>query len=145
MKSLIASIVLMFSLTALADTTVLLETKNYDNYDVSTTFTVNKELGRAWVTVTLGETFGDSTYYNDTRVKVEGLSYDAATRSIVLDKDGEQIVCASLYNRRFIIDGGNSIRNSGRCKFSVKKFKKEFDNGFEIYKVPMLQVLMTVE
>lgn len=145
MKKLIALLALMISTVALADSAVIFETKNHSNYDVVTTFEVNKELGRAWVNVSLAEYWGDSTHYDDRRVKIEGLSYDAATKSIVLERNGEKIVCGVIYNRRWVIDIGGSIRETKRCTFTVKKFKVTEDNGFETYKVPMLQVLMNVQ
>lgn len=145
MKKIIALIAFVISTVAAAESTLIFETKNYANYDVTTEFQVNEKLGRAWVNVELAEYWGDSTTYDDNRVKIEGLSFDVATKTIVLEKDGEQIVCGSMYNRRWVIDGGRSIRNSGKCTFSVKKIKKQFDNGFEVYYVPMIQVFLNVE
>ena len=145
MKKFIAILALVLSTVAAAESTLIFQTKNYSNYDVYPEFQVNKELGRAWVNVVLSEYVGDSSNYFDNRVKIEGLSYNPETKEIVLEKDGQQIVCGSIYNRRWVIDIGGSVRTTGRCTFSVKKIKVVEDNGFETYKVPMLQVYLNVE
>lgn len=145
MKKLIAILALVISTVAAAESTLIYETKNYSNYDVTTTFDVNKQLGRAWVNVSLAEFWGDSSTYTDERVKIEGLSYDAATKSILLERNGETIVCGVFYNQRWVIDFGGSIRLTKRCTFTVKKIKVTEDNGFETYKVPMIQVYLNVQ
>jgi hypothetical protein len=145
LKRLIAVFALALSTVAAAEPTLIFETKNHSDYGVETTFEVNKELGRAWVNVSLSESWGDDTTYDDTRVKVEGLSYDAETKSIVLNRNGETIVCGVIYNRRWVIDIGGSVRQTKRCTFTVKKFNVTEDDGFETYKVPMLQIFMNVQ
>jgi hypothetical protein len=145
MKKFIAILALAFSAVAFADSSVIFETENYSNYDVYPEFQVNKELGRAWVNVVLSEYVGDSSNYYDNRVKIPGLSYKAETKEIVLEKDGQEIVCGKIINRRWVIDIGGSVKESGRCKFTTKKVKVVRDNGFETYKVPMLQVSLNVE
>jgi hypothetical protein len=113
MKNLILSLGLTFSSIAAADSVKIFEVANngVPKHDVSTSFEINEELGRAWVSVSLSESWGDDTTYNDTRVKVEGLSYDAETKSIVLNRHGETIVCGVIYNRRWVIDVGGSVRD----------------------------------
>ncbi len=144
MKKFIALFALVLSTVAAAESTMIFETQN-TYADVEASFEVNKDLGRAWVNVVLSETSGDSTTYQDNRVKIEGLSYDVASKNIILQKDGQEIICGNVYNRRWVIDFGGSVRNSDRCSFTVKKAKKQIDNGFEIYTVRILQVFMNVE
>ncbi len=145
MKKFIALFALVLSTVAAAESTMIFEVNDDRYYDVAPEFEVNKDLGRAWVNVVLSETTGDSTFYVDNRVKIEGLSYDVASKNIILEKNGEEIVCGSMYNRRWVLDGGRSIRNSGRCKFSVKHAKKQIDNGFEVYSIRVIQVFLNVE
>lgn len=145
MKKLIAIFALVLSTVAAAESTLIFETKNYSNYDVLPEFQVNAQLGRAWVNVVLSEYNGDSSNYTDNRVKIPGMSYNETDRTIVIEKDGETIVCGSVYNRRWVIDFGGSIRTTKRCTFSVKKVNVVNDNGFETYKVPMIQVYLNVQ
>ncbi len=145
MKQMLIVLALVFSTLAVADSKMIFETRDYYRYEAMPKFEFNESLGRAWVNVEIAENWGDDTSFYDNRVKIEGMSFNAADRTIVLERNGEEIICASLYNRRYVIDGGRSIRNSGRCTFSVKKETIEVDNGFEINRVRVLRVYMTVK
>lgn len=145
MKKFIAIIALALSTMAAAESTLIFETDNSWDYDVYPEFQINKQLGRAWVNVVLTKSWGDSTDSYDNRVKVEGLAYNAETKEIVLEKDGQQIVCGNLYNRRWVLDFGGTIRMTNRCKFTVKKFKKVIDNGFETHRVPVIHVFFDAQ
>lgn len=145
MKSIIVLIALVLSSVAVADSTMIYETRATGIDELLPEFQINKELGRAWVNVVERQFWGDSSTYSDNRVKVEGLSYDPATKELVMDKDGERVVCANLINRRWTIDIGGSLRNTDRCSFTVKKTTVEVDNGFEISRVKMLQVYFNVQ
>jgi hypothetical protein len=145
MKKLITLIALILSTAAFADSILVYETRDYSPMDVSPAFGVNKDLGRAWAVLTLTSGSGDSISFYDERVKIEGLSFDAAAKEIVLERNGERIVCGQMYNRRWILDGGRSIRMTERCSFSVKKEKIEIDNGFEIKKKSITRVYLNVE
>lgn len=145
MKQILIVLALVLSSVASAESIKLLEARYDSDTEYLPEFQVNKSLGRAWVNVVESEWNGDSSYYTDNRVKVAGLSYDASDRTIVFEKNGERIVCAEFYNRRFVIDGGNSIRLTDRCSFSQEKVKVQVDNGFEIRTVKMVQVYLNVE
>ncbi len=145
MKQILIVLALILSSVASADSIKLFETRYDTSTDYTAEFQVNKELGRAWVNVSEAESWGDNTSYTDNRVKVEGLSYNAADKTIVLERDGQLIVCAEIYNRRFVIDVGGSIRMTKRCSFSQKKVTVQVDNGYEVYNVKMLQVFLNVE
>lgn len=144
----ITLIALTVSGMAAADSTKIFEMRNYRylDKDVSTTFQVNTELGRAWVNVELTDRGIDDVTYDDHRVKVEGLSLNAEKTAIVLEKDGALVECATvtpkrgILNRRLVV-----IRPTGLCTFTAKTVKVDVDNGFEIRKVPMLQVFLNVE
>lgn len=145
MKQILIVLALVLSTVASAESILLLETRYDRSTDYLPEFQVNKELGRAWVNVVEAEFNGDSSYYTDNRVKVPGMSYNAADKSIVIERDGEVIKCAEIYNRRFVIDIGGSIRLTKRCTFSQKKMTVAVDNGYEIYNVKMVQVYLNVE
>ncbi|MFL5784083.1 MAG: hypothetical protein ACJ76H_05695 [Bacteriovoracaceae bacterium] len=145
MKKFIALITLVLSLSAFADSILVYETRDYSPMDIEASFGVNKDLGRAWAVMTLTQGSGDSISFWDERVKVEGLSFNAETKEIVLERNGEQVVCGQMYNRRWILDGGRSIRMTPRCSFAIKKEKIEIDNGFEIKKKSITRVYLNVE
>ena len=146
MKKLIALIALMFSTVAAANSVLIFETRASGIDELLPEFEINKSLGRAWVNVVERQYWGDSSTYQDNRVLVEGLSFDMDEKVVTFEKeDGERVVCSKLYNRRWVIDIGGSLNDTGRCKFSVKNHAIEIDNGFEIRKVKMLQVFLNVE
>ena len=145
MKQILIVLALVLSSVATADSILLLETRYDTSTDYLPEFQVNKGLGRAWVNVVEAEFNGDSSNYSDNRVKIEGMSYVAADRSIVIERNGEVIKCAELFNRRLILDGGNSIRLTKRCSFSQKKVTVAVDNGYEVRNVKMIQVFLNVE
>lgn len=146
MKAFIALTALLTSLVSAADTIKLMEYRDSRDVDVwATTFRVNKELNRAWVEVTLAESFFDDLHYDDTNVKVEGLSYDPELNGVIYNNGTEEIVCGTFYNARWVIDRGMSFRDTGRCRFETKKFVKEVDDGFYIKKVKMVEVSLIIE
>lgn len=133
MKKFIAIFALALSIGAQAGSVDIFETPYYMGYPrVNTEFQANKDLGRAWVSINIDTSTGDSDLGNDWyRQKVEGLSYDAATDSIVLDIEGKIIQCA-----RF--DRGGIFRSRGfkntDCKITSRLEKRVVDDGFEISK-----------
>lgn len=146
MKVFIAVAALLMSMVSAADTIKLMEYRDSRDVDVyATTFKVNKPLNRAWVEVTLGESFSDDLHYSDTNVKVPGLSYSPEINGVIYDNGAEEIICGTFYNARWVIDRGMSFRASGRCKFETKKFTKDVDDGFYVRKVKMVQVNLIIE
>lgn len=145
MKQILIVLALVLSSVASAESILLLETRYDSSTDYLPEFQVNKELGRAWVNIVASEYVGDSSYYSDNRVKVPGMSYVAADKSIVVERNGEVVKCAEIYNRRFILDGGNSIRLTKNCSFSQKKVSVQVDNGYEVRTVKMVQVYLNVQ
>jgi hypothetical protein len=147
LKNLIFILCLTFSLFSQAETLKIFEARNdyFSRVDVSPAFEINFSLNRAWVNVVISEFSGDSTTYEDNKVKIEGLSYDPEQKSIILERNGEKVVCAYLYNKRFVIDQGRSIKLTNRCKFEVKNVITQVDNGFEIQDVEMIEVLMHIK
>lgn len=146
MKKFIAIIALMISVAASAESVLIYdETISRDEEVYSIDFEVNKDMNRAWVNVVTSTWRGDSSDYSDNRRKVEGLSYDPELNGVVYDLNGEQVVCGTFYNARWVIDRGMSFRKTGRCTFTKKLVKEVVDNGFETYKVSKLHVYLNVE
>lgn len=146
MKAFIALAALLTSMVSLADTFKLKEFRDSRDLSVySTTFKVNKELNRAWVEVTLAETYFEDLHYKDTNVKIPGLSYSPEINGVIYNNGSEEIVCGTFYNARWVIDRGMSFRDSGRCRFETRKLTKNVDDGFYITKVKMVEVNLIIE
>jgi hypothetical protein len=68
-------------------------------------FEVNKDQGRAWVTLREiqprqgGHKSTTAEFARETRAQVPGMAYDAASQAIVLDQDGRMVECASVQQR----------------------------------------------
>ncbi|MES2527989.1 MAG: hypothetical protein V4598_12925 [Bdellovibrionota bacterium] len=148
MKNLLLSLALTFSSVAAADSAKIFEVRNWgaSQHDVTTTFQVNEELGRAWVNVSIADRSFEDTTYDDHRVKLAGLSLNAEKTAVVLEQDGALVDCATVTPKRGIFGRRNLIiRSTGRCTFEPKVASVEVDNGFEIRKVRVLQVFMNVQ
>ena len=104
---------------------------------VSTSFEVNRELGRAWVAVSVGDGFreGDSS---DFRILVPGLLYDAAQGQIRY----EDTVCATVKTTKLF--KGLNIKPKKACVLGSRVIEKTIDTGFERVKEQRLQILLNV-
>lgn len=139
-------IALLFALTL----TTVAHAESFDIFEaqyngrtpsVTVEFAANKQLGRAWVEINVDNSDADSSLGNDDyRTKVEGLSYDAATKSIMLERDGQLIECAKWKNGGFF--GLDGFKPTG-CKFSHRLIKKTIDDGFDNYTVRAVVVTIT--
>ncbi len=148
MKNLLLSLALTFSSVAAADSAKIFEVRNWgaSKNDVTTTFQVNEELGRAWVNVSIADRSFEDISYDDHRVKVAGLSLNAEKTAVVLDQDGALVECATVTPKRGLFGRRNLvIRSTGRCTFEPKVASVDYDNGFEIRQLRMIQVFMNVQ
>ena len=114
-------------------------------------FEVNREEGRAWVTLREierrqggGHKSGNQEFAHETRAKVPGMSYDAASQAIVLDQEGRIVECASVQRRGVSIFRYDKITPTG-CKLVVKKAKKAVDDGYTIRMINVTQVHLIAE
>lgn len=101
---------------------------NYYN-SLSGVFAINSELGRAWVEV-IGHYSDPDSLDDVTRVKVEGLSYNQATKQIIFTENGSEVVCANIKITRVFKD--EVIKPTGACRFEARTIKVKVDDGFEI-------------
>lgn len=145
MKKLFVIFCLMISTLASAESILVYEGEGARAFDYSAEFSINKKLGRAWITVTETRPGIDGSDYIDTRVLVPGLSYDVEAKQVIFTKGNEKIVCGELYNKPWVIDVGGSIRTTERCLIGVKNSKIQVDDGFEIKTRRVVQVTLTIE
>lgn len=139
-------IVLSLLSTAFASEIPVVEMSERDLRNVSAVFEVNKDLGRAWVTVKITEPRRrDEPRRQEThRTLVEGLAFDAARGVITLDHEGQLIECATAVERGRFIFRHTKITNTN-CSFRSQIVTKEYDTGFEIIKKKRLQVFLVVK
>lgn len=108
-------------------------------------FEINRDQGRAWVSIKAWDASQGrrDRYYNYYRQLVPGLSFDKETSSIVLEKDGAVTTCAKVESRGRSIFRYDYIMPTG-CELKLRKIMKEVDNGYEVRRVEMIQVLLNV-
>lgn len=106
-------------------------------------FEVNKEEKRAWVSLRISkQTFGkepENIQLRTIRSKVEGLSYDADSQAIVLEKDGALIECAKVVPRGWSVFRYDKIIPTD-CELMVLKKVKTDDDGYRSRRKRVVQV-----
>lgn len=135
---------LLLSSFANAEEIKIFESVNYRYQDARTNFEINKDLGRAWVNLGLEDRSFDEISYDRHRIQVEGLSFDRETNMVLLERDGQIIECGKLQKLRWTPFKIMEVKPTGRCKFVVKHVKLSVDDGFEIKKLPFIQVFLSV-
>jgi hypothetical protein len=101
-------------------------------------FDADSDLGRAWVDV---EKF-DTEFFpsrNTVNKKVDGLSYDEATKDVVYQLAGKAIVCAQASN--FL--GMTTLRPTGNCPLVVSYEERTVDDGVRPSTQKFAKVTMT--
>ena len=104
---------------------------DYDaNYFSKGGFDVNKDLGRAWVTLDFSSS--DPEGMGTTlRVKVPGMMFDQTTREVVIETEAGRVICASEKKVLFI----KTLKETGECKFKETYSTVIFDDGYDVHKV----------
>lgn len=141
MKLFIFVFTLMISAAQASETVVMeFERPVFEYISTTAKFDINRDMGRAWVKAlsVSGNTRPGERYETETRGKVEGLSFDNATNSIVWNGT----VCATVQVRGRGPFRYNKITNTG-CKLTVKEIIKSVDNGYIIRKIPYIQVILS--
>lgn len=105
-------------------------TFNFYEPSVQPSFGVNSKLGRAYVYLTMTSMSGnhDNTLNEVIKVKMDGLTFDETSRSVVLNANGEKIICAT--EESFL--GIKHLKNSGECTFKISKELRQRDDGFNL-------------
>lgn len=94
-------------------------------------FDINKELGRAWVTLEFAPSYEDGLS-SEIRTKIPGMSFDQTTKEVVIDTDSGRVVCA--YEKRGLF-GIKTLQKTNNCKFKESFSTVKVDDGFKVYKV----------
>lgn len=137
MKTIIASVLMLASVSAMSASIKLHETTNFSGGNVFGEYGINEEMGRAWVELSIVTSYsGDETSYDEVRMKVPGLSI--VNDSVVLIVDGTETECAKIKTTRLFKN--RVAKATGNCVFKTKVEKRVHDNGYETYKVPTLVI-----
>lgn len=138
---MIAFVIALFSFSAFSAEIKVLDLPEWGLTYKSATFNVNKELGRAWVEVTIDDrNHHDRGYRGEVYQKlVDGLSYDG--RTVRLDHEGQMFECADLTVRGRSIFRYNQVSLTG-CKFEKRVVTVLRDTGYDITSEKRLQVFL---
>jgi hypothetical protein len=115
----------------------------YSN-SIQPSFVINEELGRVWVEVDVADQDPDSlgsTY----RVKIEGLSYDKATSSVLVEHEGEVVTCAVKRTYGRSVFKTERINMTNRCSFQGVWRKITYDDGFEMKQTEKYKIVLVIK
>jgi len=109
------------------------------NEEVSAEFAANRELGRAWIEVTLTTpSLGEEGPDQQTIPKrIEGLYYDPARKQVLYRAEGETIVCAE--DARFLFR--TYLKSTGQCVLTPRIEQRLVDDGISIREQRIAQVV----
>ncbi len=147
MKTLLAMALAMVSTFAMSGEIKLRTFSAYErgyNTMTSQEFVANTELGRGGVKLSVVN-FGEGEVGDDYIVKVEGLSFDTATQSFMINFEGKITKCAEYIERGRSIFRQKFLKMSPECKFEGRWSKSSVDSGFEVKTVKKYEVFLIVE
>lgn len=106
-------------------------------------FNVNQEMERAWVeAVVVDKPSYSQSPRNHYRAKIEGLSYDANTKKVILHSEGQMVECATVRTTRVFHE--TRVTPTGKCWFSHRYIKVPYDDGYNTGHNLRLQIFLTV-
>lgn len=107
-------------------------------------FEVNKDLGRAWVSISLPSSDPEAMD-NEYRVKVPGLSFNAANSTVELVVEGKIVECADVYETGRWAFRQTKVKLNGNCRFEHRYETVSVDDGFEIKEHQKFRVYLITE
>lgn len=142
MKNLALLFTLILSHSALSGELEVFNQPVFNMDVISSNFQINKELGRAWVEISLDDsTFSDTDDYQTLRVKVPGLSFNQEQSTIELLHEGQLIECAKVKVVGKSIFKRTVIKNTSCDLVSMINYV-DYDDGFEIKKRRHAQLIL---
>jgi hypothetical protein len=142
MKKFLTALVMTLTLQAFAGEIAIFDASTSSIGSISSVseeFGINSELGRAWVVLHFSPDYSDGPVFYDQRVKVPGLRLADDKKSIVLDVDGQQVVCANV--KKNIL--GTFVKATKNCKFKTSFYNVQRDNGYEVETIERLKVTLS--
>lgn len=110
---------------------------------VETRFAADKELGRAWIVLTVKEnpTLDSIAQAESVKVRVDGLSYDPVSGNITYEGPNKQkTVCAE--QRRFF--AARFFKKTRDCKINVAFDTRKVDDGFNLREERVANIVLDV-
>lgn len=150
MKLFLLAVLIMFTgvnVKAAESTKLLSEIRHGFYNDYSMSYDTNTDLGRAWIVVHY-EDFSadpDMDMSESKRFKIEGMKLSEDQEQIIIDHNGEVIVCAEYETRRVLFINTRRLVETGRCFLHFKTITKTFDDGFHVKKRKYDQVFFSVK
>lgn len=148
MRNLVIALSLMMSAAVFAGEIRVTSFSQYDLWgsaSVSQKFEFNPELGRAWVLVSISSSDSEGGASGYERIKISGLTFDAATNSVMLDFEGKLTKCAEYKTVGRSIFRRKELVMTSECKFEDRWRDVVYDDGFEIKKTKVYDVVLVVE
>ena len=114
-------------------------------------FEINQGTGRARVVADY--TYTDQMIYgpNDdargprsTIAQIPGLTYDAATHTVVYDSNDRKTVCATVREKSGLLGRHVEIKNTGACTVSTEPAEHAEDDGWSIRRFRTLDIYLNV-
>lgn len=146
MKNLLLVVSMFMMGSAFAGEITVFDKSSYEigyNVTVSQEFVVNEEMGRAWIEFSVSDSDPDSTS-DEYRTKLDGLSFDTNTSSIVLEHEGQLVTCANVVTKGRSVFKTRVIKPTGNCAFKGEWRTIVYDDGYEMKKTHRYSVKMIV-
>jgi len=111
--------------------------------EISANFSVNRELGRAWIDVQIESMtpIDDEPLRRVISRPIDGLSYDSARKQVLYRVGGETIVCAedaTILWRTY-------LKSTGQCPLRTVSERRKVDDGFSIRDRIMAKVVFEAQ
>jgi len=107
-------------------------------------FVVNEEMGRAWIEFSVSNRDPDSTS-QEFRTRLDGLSFDAASSSVVIDHEGQIVTCANVVTKGRSVFSTRVVKPTGNCKIEGKWREIIYDDGYEMKKTYKYTIKMIMK
>jgi len=112
--------------------------------DISADFGVNRELGRAWVDVSIRATnfIGEGVPQSDVIMRpVDGLYYDSMRKQVLYRTATESIVCAEDATLLW----STYLKSTGNCRLTASTEQRKIDDGFNVHEQTVGRVVFDAQ
>jgi hypothetical protein len=137
---LLGALLVGFVGVANADQVIVYEGPLDWDQQISASFAVNRQLGRAWVDVDVRPRVSGSEalFASPIQSQVDGLYYDSARKQVLYRAATGPIVCAE--------DGtGTSLKSTGDCRLILSTERRRVDDGFDVHEQTVAKVVLDAQ
>ncbi len=110
---------------------------------ISASFAVNRQLGRAWVDVEVqpGVSGSEPLFVPPVERQVDGLYYDSARKQVLYRTAAGPIVCAEDATTL----GETYLKDTGNCRLIRSNEKRSVDDGFDVREQTVAKVVLDTQ